>query len=196
LSSCIGRPNGIDGTINAFTDDIATKKYYMKSITTTMRFLVTVLAFASVTFISCKGKQTDAEIEAAINQKIASNAGMKGLNASVREGVVTLTGECKDEECRKDCADAIKDVKGVKNVENNIRIASTATPAAPVEIASDETLKNSVNDVVKNYKGVEADVKDGVVTLRGEIKRDNLQNLIVSLNELKPKKVENQLVIK
>jgi hypothetical protein len=168
----------------------------MKSITTSMRFLITVLAFASVTFISCKGKQTDAEIEAAINQKIAGNAEMKGLNASVKGGVVTLTGECKDDECRKDCADAVKDVKGVKSVENNIRIASADAPAAPVVVASDETLKNSVNDVVKNYKGVEADVKDGVVTLRGEIKRDNLQNLIVSLNELRPRKVENQLVIK
>jgi osmotically-inducible protein OsmY len=154
------------------------------------------LAFASISFTSCKGKQTDAEIEAAINQKITGTAQMKGLNASVTNGVVTLTGECPDEECRKNCASAVKDVKGVKNVENNIRIASAATPAAPVEIASDETLKSSVNDVLKNYKGVEADVRDGVVTLRGEIKRDNLQNLIVSLNELKPKKVENQLVIK
>lgn len=168
----------------------------MKSIKTNIRFFATLLAFASITFGSCKGKQTDAEIQESINQKIAGNAEMKGLNATVKGGVVTLSGECADEECRKDCAEAVKSVAGVKNVENNIRIASAATPAAPVEIASDETLKNSVNDVVKNYKGVEADVKDGVVTLRGEIKRDNLQNLIVALNELRPKKVENQLVIK
>jgi osmotically-inducible protein OsmY len=168
----------------------------MKSLKANLRFIATLFAFASITLISCKGKQTDAEIESSINQKIASNSKMKGLNASVRDGVVTLTGECPDEECRKNCADAIEDVSGVKRVENNIRIASTSGTAAPVEITSDETLKNSVNDVVKNYKGVEADVKDGVVTLRGEIKRDNLQTLIVSLNELKPRKVENQLVIK
>jgi osmotically-inducible protein OsmY len=168
----------------------------MKSINATIRLIVTVCAFASMTLVSCKGKQTDAEIQSSINEKIASNEKMKGLHASVTNGVVNLTGDCKDEECRKDCADAIKDVKGVKSVENNIRIASASTSAAPVEIAPDETLKNSVNDVVKNYKGVEADVKDGVVTLRGEIKRDNLQKLIISLNELNPKKVDNQLVIK
>src|SRR5688572_31914420 len=107
--------------------------------------------------------------------------------------LVTLTGECPTEECRKDCADEIKDVKGVKNVENNIRVASATAAPAPVEITADETLRTSVNDVVKNYKGVEADVKDGVVTLRGEIQRAKLQDLIVSLNELKPRKVENQL---
>ena len=168
----------------------------MKSINTTIRFIVTVCAFASMTFVACKGKQTDAEIQSSVNEKIASNEKMKGLHASVTNGVVNLTGECKDEECRRDCADAIKDIKGVKSVDNNIRVASASNSSAPVEIAADETLRNSVNDVVKNYKGVEADVKDGVVTLRGEVKRDNLQKLMSSVQELKPKKVENQLVIK
>lgn len=168
----------------------------MKSINTTIRLIITVLAFSGITLLSCKSKQTDAEIRSSVNEKIASNDNMKSLNASVKDGVVTLSGECPTDECRKDCANAIKNVKGVKAVENNIRVASAANQPAPIEITPDETLKNSVNDVVKEYKGVEAEVKDGVVTLRGEIKRDNLQKLIISLNELKPRKVENQLVIK
>jgi len=65
-----------------------------------------------------------------------------------------------------------------------------------VEINNDATLSSSVNDVVKKYNGVEADVKDGVVTLRGNIKQDDLQSLIRKVQELKPRKVENQLVIK
>lgn len=68
--------------------------------------------------------------------------------------------------------------------------------AKPVEIASDATLRSSVNDLVKAYNGVEAEVKDGVVILRGNIKQDELQTLIMKVQELKPKKVENQLVIK
>ena len=43
---------------------------------------------------------------------------------------------------------------------------------------------------------MEADVKDGVVTLRGNIRQDQLQPLIDKVHGLKPKKVENQLVIK
>lgn len=66
----------------------------------------------------------------------------------------------------------------------------------PVEISSDATLRSSVNDVIKEYNGVEADVKDGVVTLRGNIRQDQLQPLIDKVHGLKPKKVENQLVIK
>ena len=65
-----------------------------------------------------------------------------------------------------------------------------------VEINSDATLRSSVNDVVKAYNGVEADVKDGVITLRGNIKQSDLQPLIMKVQELKPKKVDNQLVIK
>jgi len=169
----------------------------MKSINKTIRLAVTVLAFSGISLISCKDKQqTDAEIQSSINEKFASNAEMKGLNASVKAGVVTLTGECSTEECRKDCADAVKNVKGVKNVDNNIRVAAAMNSTAPVEISSDETLRTSVNNVVRDYNGVEADIKDGVITLRGDIKRDNLQKLIISLNELNPKKVDNQLVIK
>ena len=168
----------------------------MKSTNTLFRSLLTAVFFAAITLVSCKGTPTDSEIQASINEKIASKDEMKGLQASVSNGVVTLSGECPTDECRKDCADEVKDMKGVKSVENNIRVASATTAPAPVEITADETLKNSVNDVVKNYTGVEAEVKDGVVTLRGEIQRSKLQDLIVSLNELKPRKVENQLVIK
>jgi osmotically-inducible protein OsmY len=66
----------------------------------------------------------------------------------------------------------------------------------PVVINSDETLRESVNNVIKAYDGVQADIKDGVVTLRGNIKQAELQPLIIKIQELKPKKVENQLVIK
>ena len=65
-----------------------------------------------------------------------------------------------------------------------------------VEISSDETLRTNVNNLVKSYDGVSAEVKDGVVTLRGNVKQEDLQPLIMKVQELKPKKVENQLVIK
>ena len=70
------------------------------------------------------------------------------------------------------------------------------TTNTAVEINPDATLRTSVDNVLKSYDGVSADVKDGVVTLRGNIKQDDLQSLIMKVQELKPKKVENQLTIK
>lgn len=64
-----------------------------------------------------------------------------------------------------------------------------------VEINSDSELKSSVDLIIRDYNSVEADVKDGVITLRGNIKDEDLQTLMVKVQELKPKKVDNQLVI-
>ena len=70
------------------------------------------------------------------------------------------------------------------------------TTNTAVEINSDATLRTSVDNVLRSYDGVSADIKDGVVTLRGNIRQDDLQSLIMKVQELKPKKVENQLTIK
>lgn len=147
-------------------------------------------------FTNCKQKRTDADIQTEVNQKIANNAEMSGLTASVNDGVVTLTGQCKDETCKKNCADEIEDIKGVKSVVNNISIGGANTNPAPVEITSDEPLRAAVNEALRGYDKVEAEVKEGVITLRGEIKSADLDKLMPSLHALKPKKIENELVIK
>jgi hypothetical protein len=66
---------------------------------------------------------------------------------------------------------------------------------APVVVNADDQLRTGVAAVTAAYPGVTADVKDGVITLRGNVKREDLQNIIMKVQELRPKKVENQLVI-
>jgi osmotically-inducible protein OsmY len=144
---------------------------------------------SSMLLTSCKGP-SDSDIQKSVNEKIASNA---GLSATVTDGVVTLTGECADENCKTSSEAAVKGVKGVKSVSNNITIA--AAPA-PVVITADDPLKQGVDAALSNYNGVTADVNNGVVTLRGDIKRADLQKLMVSLNALRPKKIDNQLSVK
>jgi osmotically-inducible protein OsmY len=68
-------------------------------------------------------------------------------------------------------------------------------PAAPVVVNDDATIRTSVNSILSNYSGVTADVQNGTVTLRGTIKRDNLQKLMMSLNESNIKNVNNQLTV-
>ncbi len=146
----------------------------------------------AIGFTACKGKVSDADIQTEVNKKLADEAG-SALTASVSSGVVTLSGTCKDDACKASCEKEVKEVKGVTSVVNNITIPA---PQAPVEIAVDPVLQQGVNDVIKSYKNVKAEVKDGVVTLTGELERAKLQDLMVALNALKPKKVENQLTLK
>lgn len=87
-----------------------------------------------------------------------------------------------------------------KDAGNTIDTTSMTAPApvtpAPVEIAPDTELQAGVRDATKDYPGVKADVNNGEITLTGEIKRTKLADLMMSLNSLKPKKINNQLTIK
>jgi hypothetical protein len=74
--------------------------------------------------------------------------------------------------------------------------ANQEPAAAAVVINPDTELDKSVHKVVDAYDGVSVTVVGGVVTLSGEIKRDKLQPLMQSIQELKPKKVDNKLIIK
>lgn len=148
------------------------------------------LAFS---LVACGPK--DEDIQRDITEKLRDQP---GVHVDVQDGVATISGICKDDAFKQNIENTVKGIKGVKSVVNNCDIpAPDAEPAAAaVIINSDSTLDKSVSDVVKAYDGVSATVVGGVVTLSGEIKRNELQPLIQSLQELKPKKVENKLTIK
>jgi hyperosmotically inducible periplasmic protein len=156
--------------------------------------LCLMLTLSSGLFLTaCNNQPKDSKIASDFGDKAKTNPQLLNVTASVNEGVLTLTGQCPDESCRSSAEQAAREVKGVKSVVNNIQV----TPAtAPVVIADDATLKNSVDDVVDKYDDVDADVQNGEVILRGSIKRDDLQKLMMDLNALNPKKVTNQLTVK
>ncbi|HNE51223.1 MAG TPA: BON domain-containing protein [Chitinophagales bacterium] len=152
-----------------------------------------LLIFAiSVAFVSCKPK--DADIKTAIEQAIAAIPDASNAVIAVKDGVATITGEFKDDATKAAVETAAKAVKGVKSVVNNGTV--TPPPPPPVTISADDTLIKGVNDAVKDFTTVKADVKDGVVTLTGEIKKASLPKLMQSLMALKPKKVDNKLTVK
>jgi hyperosmotically inducible periplasmic protein len=159
--------------------------------------LMLTLGFAaSVSLISCKTK--DADVKAAIETKLSSMPGMTAVTADVNDGVATISGECKDNECKASCEKEAKEVKGVKSVVNNLTVAAPPPPpvAATPAVTADETLKQSVADATKDYSTVKTEVNDGVITLTGTIKKSDLAKLMMSLNSLKPKKIENKLTVK
>ena len=155
--------------------------------------LMVFFLIASVT--SCKQKTSDADLKTSVEQALAGTGGsLARANVDVKDGVVTLTGEVTTEVERASAETFAKGVNGVKSVVNNLTVAPP--PSAPVVITADDPLRTSVDATIKTYPGVSATVQDGVVTLTGEIKRADLQNLMAALNTLKPKKIENKLTIK
>ena len=154
--------------------------------------MLSLMLMSSMFFIGCG--QKDSDIKASVEEKLKANTEMTTpMTVSVTDGVVTLSGECKDEACKAKCEELAKSAKGVKSVINN---AVVATVQPPVEVATDDALTTGVRDATKDHPTVQATVTNGVVTLTGEIKRDQLQKLMQTLNTLNPVKIENKLTIK
>lgn len=155
-------------------------------------FICAAITIVGMTMPSCKGGVKDADIEKAVTAA-ASNG---SITATVKDGIVTLNGMFKDDAEKTSFEATVKAIAGVKSIVDNATIAPPPPPPAPVVITADDPLTKAVADATKDFPGVKAAVKDGVITLTGEIKRASLQKLIMSLNTLKPKKIDNQLTIK
>ncbi len=145
-----------------------------------------VIAVLLSVMVSCNNKPDDKQIQDNVTKQLQDNKNYAGVNSSVKEGVVTLTGMCEGDNCVTDIEKNIKDLDGVKKVENNI-VKDNST---------DMTMRTSVQTIITKYPGVQADVAAGIIVLRGNIDRDNLQSLMSDLSALHPEKIDNQLVVK
>jgi hypothetical protein len=146
--------------------------------------------------VACKKKLKDADIQANIESVLNADPDMKRTMVIVKDGVATISGECKDEACKARCEDAVRKVEGVKSVINNCTVAPAPTVVVP---PVSDALSQAVADAVKDYPTVNAQLDNDVLTLTGEIKRTDLQKLMMSLNALKAmglKKIESAGLVK
>ncbi|QJD95420.1 BON domain-containing protein [Mucilaginibacter robiniae] len=121
-----------------------------------------------------------------MTQKLQQNPQFKEIGATVKDGVVTLSGNCENGDCDSLAAQQVKTVGGIKSIDNQIH----------KQEKTDLTLRTSVQSVVSKYDGVQADVAAGVVVLRGSIDKKDVNSLMTELQVLKPKKLDNQLAVK
>lgn len=159
-----------------------------------MKIVQTALVLAvamTLSLTSCKPK--DADVKAKVETKLKANPDASNVMVTVNDGVATLSGEVKDEATKAAVEAAAKDA-GAKSVVNSTTIAMVAPPM-PV-VADDTVLTSSVKDATKDYPSVTAAVNAGVITLTGSIKKDALPNLMMALNGLNPKSIDNKLTIK
>ncbi|MFN5649353.1 MAG: BON domain-containing protein [Sphingobacteriales bacterium] len=162
----------------------------MKCVTVSRNWLW--IAVIALLFASCK--PSDEKIAEAVKAKIGAVAST--VNVSVADGVATLTGEVKDDATKAAAETALQGIKGLKSVVNSLTVPPPPPP--PVVINPDDVLRKGIDSVfaAKSINGVTAAVAEGVVTLTGTIKKSELTKVMQAANELKPKKVLNQLTIK
>ena len=144
---------------------------------------LSAIAFA-LSLSACGPK--DADIKTAADAALSATP---GVSAQVTKGVVTITGQFADAAAQTSAEAAVKAVKGVKSVLDS---ATVAPPPAPVVISEDDALKAGLAAALKDFASITADVKDGIVTLNGEIKKADLPKLMQAVSAMHPKKIENK----
>lgn len=125
----------------------------------------------------------DADLKVAADKALG---GAKGVTVEVAKGVATIAGQFADSTARGAAQAALATVKGLKSVVVN------ATVAPPVVISADDMLKSSLVAALKDFTKISADVKDGVVTLNGEVAKSDMPKLMQAVSALHPKKIENK----
>ncbi len=157
------------------------------------RILLMAVAVAVIFAVSCGGR-SDAELKSAAESALKGDPAMENVTVEVTDAVATLSGEVADDAARANASELAR-VEGMKSVLNNITVAA-APP--PIESADDDVLKRKVEEALKarNCDDVSVAVSEGVVTLSGNVTREQFAVCIMSAQETKPKRVENKLDIK
>lgn len=162
----------------------------MKKITT----LILSLALLATLF-SCK--PSDEKIGEAVKMALSANPALNPVSASVKEGIVTLSGEVETDELKALAESILSSVKGLKSVINNVTVKPKGPTPEELKKMADDRLLSLVNEAFSKYSvtGITATVIDSVVTLTGDVKRADLQNVMKAAMETAPKKVENKMNI-
>jgi hyperosmotically inducible protein len=137
---------------------------------------------------------SDETLKAEVNEKLSL---VPGITADVKNGVVILSGEVSDEVAKSAAEDALKGVRGVKSVQDNITVKGPLpAAAAPVAVNPDEILKKTLDSTyaANGFSDITVTVANGEVTLDGAAKKKQVRKIMqLAQQTTAVKKVTNHL---
>jgi len=135
-----------------------------------LRALVAVVSILLLSSATLRASEMDDRIESSAKDSYVFKTYLKGDDIKIesKDGAVTLTGTVADESHKSLAKDTVASLPGVKSVDNGLELKSEH----PAE-NSDAWLGLKVKTMLLFHRNVSAtktdvDVKDGIVTLRGE----------------------------
>lgn len=162
------------------------------------KLLMAVVVSATLFFVGCKPK--DEDIKAKIEAAIKADPMMAGCAVDVKDGVATLSGECKDDACKALCEKTIGGIKGVKSVVNNCTVAPPPPPpvAPPASLTTvlDEATQQKVKDGLKDFKAVTVSFDADKAVLVGEVTKADRMKIMQILSSAKVKSDVSKLTDK
>jgi len=130
--------------------------------------VIGLVVLLSVTAMATTGRY-DQQIQQTVSGKIRDAKQLQSVNATVEDGIVTLTGTVDIYQNKLDAANKVKKLSNVTGVRNDIVVAGQTVADAQLEKKLSKQLaydRVGYNDNAFNY--IALSVKDGVVTLSGD----------------------------
>ncbi len=162
------------------------------------KLLMAIAIAGTISLVSCSPK--DADVKTAVETQLKAKPDMAGAMVDVKDGVATLTGECKDESCKAECEKITQDVKGVKSVINNLAIMAPPPPPPPppasMNTMLDEATQQKVKDGLKDINGVTVEFVEDKAVLTGEVTNANRMKIMQMLSAAKVKSDVSKLTDK
>jgi hyperosmotically inducible periplasmic protein len=137
-------------------------------------FAVTIalIVLLSVTAMAATGRY-DAQIQQAVAHKLQDTKHLQNVSSSVEDGFVTLTGTVDLYQNKLDAAKKAKKVANVTGVRNDITVAGKTLPDSELQQKLAKKLAyDRVGYFDNAFNYLEISVKDGVVTLSGDVMWD------------------------
>ena len=131
--------------------------------------LIVAVITLLVTSVPVHASKMDSRIESSAKQSYVFKTYLKGDDIKIesKDGAVTLTGTVSEESHKSLAQETVASLPGVKSVDNRLEVKGER----PAE-NSDAWLSEKVKTTLLFHRNVsamtEVDVKDGIVTLRGE----------------------------
>ena len=122
---------------------------------------------------------------------------------SVKDGVVTLTGDASSQAQKDLTEEYAKDIEGVKEVKNELKVATEPPARTMGEVIDDASITAQVKSALLTHRSTGAiktkvKTRDGAVTVSGEARNQAEKDLVTKLvNDIKGvKSVVNNMEVK
>jgi len=123
----------------------------------------------------------DDSIQSKVTQSLAAKKQFSRIQASVEDGIVTLTGSVDLYQQKLDAAKKVRKIANVQGVRNLITVAGKDVPDAALEAQLDRKLYYDRMGYDNLFNFMTASVQDGVATLSGETRTGSDRDSAVSL---------------
>jgi osmotically-inducible protein OsmY len=139
----------------------------------------------------------DSAIQARATQKLAAKQQFRNLQASVEDGIVTLSGNVSLYQQKLDAAKQVRKLPNVQGVRNLIAVQGNSVPDANLAAQLDRKLYYDRIGYDNLFSYVTASVKDGVATLNGETRTEFDRDSALALVNITPgvKAVVNNVAV-